>query len=59
MVVPWTLKGTPAVTTRGMVPADMDIIAQCIHLTATDFEASKEKVRTMVEELCARYPLYE
>ena len=51
--------GTPAVTTRGMVPADMDIIAQCIHLTATDFEASKEKVRTMVEELCARYPLYE
>ena len=51
--------GTPAVTTRGMVPADMDIIAQCIHLTATDFEASKEKVRAMVEELCARYPLYE
>ena len=51
--------GTPAVTTRGMVPADMDIIAQCIHLTATDFEASKEKVRTMVAELCARYPLYE
>ncbi|MBR6790207.1 MAG: serine hydroxymethyltransferase [Oscillospiraceae bacterium] len=51
--------GTPAVTTRGMVPADMDIIAECIWLTATDFENSKEKIRTMVEELCARYPLYE
>ena len=51
--------GTPAVTTRGMVPADMDIIAECIHLTATDFDGSKEKVRAMVEELCAKYPLYE
>ncbi len=51
--------GTPAVTTRGMKPADMDIIAQCIYLTATDFEASQEKVRAMVEELCGRYPLYQ
>ena len=51
--------GTPAVTTRGMVPADMDVIAECIYLTATDFDNSKEKIRAMVEELCTKYPLYE
>ena len=27
--------GTPAVTTRGLVEEDMDVIAECIYLTAT------------------------
>ena len=51
--------GTPAVTTRGLVEDDMRTIAECIYLTAKDFEGSKEKVRAMVTEICAKYPLYE
>ena len=51
--------GTPAVTTRGLVEADMAIIAQCMHLTATDFEGQKDNIRQTVEALCARYPLYQ
>ncbi len=51
--------GTPAVTTRGFDTADMDVIAECMYRTATDFEGSLETVRGMVEGLCAKYPLYE
>ena len=51
--------GTPAVTTRGMVPADMETIAEAIYLCATDFEQSADRIRGMVNDLCAKYPLYE
>lgn len=51
--------GTPAVTTRGLNTQDMDIIAECISLAIKDFEASEKKIRGMVTEICARYPLYE
>ncbi len=51
--------GTPAVTTRGLVEADMDVIAECIYLTASDLEANRDKVNAMVADLCAKYPLYE
>ena len=51
--------GTPAVTTRGLLEADMDMIAECIFLTAKDFEGNCEKVRGMVTDLCKKYPLYE
>lgn len=51
--------GTPAVTTRGLKEDDMRVIGECIYLTAKDFESNKEKVRSMVNELCAKYPLYE
>ena len=51
--------GTPAVTTRGLKEDDMRVIGECIYLTAKDFESTKEKVRGMVNELCAKYPLYE
>ena len=51
--------GTPAVTSRGLVPSDMDIIADCIYRTITDFEASADDLRRTVSELCAKYPLYE
>lgn len=51
--------GTPAVTTRGLKEDDMRVIGECIYLTAKDFESNKEKVRGMVIELCAKYPLYE
>lgn len=51
--------GTPAVTSRGMVEDDMDIIAEIISITLTDFEANAEKARQMVKELVGKYPLYE
>ena len=50
--------GTPAVTTRGLNTEDMDTIAQCIAMVVEDFDANADKVREMVDALCAKYPLY-
>ena len=50
--------GTPAVTTRGLNAEDMDVIAQCIAMVVEDFDANADKVREMVNALCAKYPLY-
>lgn len=50
--------GTPAVTTRGLVEDDMKVIGECIYLIAKDFEGNKEKVRSMVTDICNKYPLY-
>ena len=51
--------GTPAITTRGLVEADMGIIAACIADTIRDFDARAESIREQVNALCARYPLYQ
>lgn len=51
--------GTPAVTTRGMGEDDMKVIAECIYLTATDFENKKDEIRNKVLDLMQKYPLYE
>ena len=51
--------GTPAVTTRGMGPAEMKIIADCIADCILDFEAKKADIAARVAELSARFPLYE
>jgi glycine hydroxymethyltransferase len=51
--------GTAAVTTRGLIEADMATIAECMWLTATDYEAKADAVKEMVTSLCAKYPLYE
>ena len=51
--------GTPAVTTRGMGPEEMKIIADCIADCIFDFAAKKEEVAAKVEALSARFPLYE
>lgn len=51
--------GTPAVTSRGMKPEDMAVIAECIYLTASDFENKADEIRAKVEALCDKYPLYE
>lgn len=48
--------GTPAVTTRGMVEEDMDVIAEAIALIIAS-EDNIEKVKGMVAELTAKYPL--
>ncbi|MEG1874593.1 MAG: serine hydroxymethyltransferase [Angelakisella sp.] len=51
--------GTPAVTTRGLVEGDMEVIADCIYKTATAFETEGDNIRAAVDTLCAKYPLYE
>ncbi|MDD2456940.1 MAG: serine hydroxymethyltransferase [Eubacteriales bacterium] len=50
--------GTPAVTSRGMTPADMDEIADLIALTLNDYEGHHEIIRNRVAELVVKYPLY-
>ena len=51
--------GTPAVTTRGMGPAEMAIIADCIADCIFDYEAKKEDVTARVAQLTQRFPLYQ
>ena len=48
--------GTAAVTTRGLKEDDMDMIAECIALVLQS-EDNIEKVKGMVAELTAKYPL--
>ncbi len=50
--------GSPAVTSRGFVEADMDQVAEYISLAATDFEAKADYIRSGVAELTAKYPIY-
>jgi glycine hydroxymethyltransferase len=52
--------GTPAVTTRGMREAEMETIAELITraLTAPADERALAMVRTEVETLCRKFPLY-
>ena len=51
--------GTVAITTRGFVKEDMDVIAECLYLVASDFEKNKETVKAKVKQLTDQYPLYE
>ena len=51
--------GTAAITTRGFVKEDMDAIAECLYLVASDFEKNKETVKAKVKQLTDQYPLYE
>ena len=50
--------GSPAVTSRGFVEADMDKVAQYIAWAATDFAAKADEIRSGVAELTAKYPIY-
>ena len=51
--------GTPAVTTRGMGPDEMKVIADCIADCVFDFANKKDDVARKVEELTKKFPLYE
>lgn len=50
--------GTPAVTSRGFKEPEMELIADFIYDTVTDFENSKERVADDVVSLCKKYPIY-
>ncbi|HWR06838.1 serine hydroxymethyltransferase [Sporomusa sp.] len=52
--------GVPAVTSRGMAEQDMVIIGDIISMTLTKPEDSETqaKARSLVAELCRKYPLY-
>jgi glycine hydroxymethyltransferase len=52
--------GTPAVTTRGMREAEMDLVADYIArvLASPDEDRVLGMVRGEVEQLCRRFPLY-
>lgn len=50
--------GTPAITTRGMNTADMDVIADAIAMLIEDVNANKTKAMELVKTLTSKYPLY-
>jgi glycine hydroxymethyltransferase len=50
--------GTPSVTTRGMGEKDMEIIADCIFNMVNKGASAAEQVKSEVEKLCKKYPLY-
>jgi glycine hydroxymethyltransferase len=52
--------GTPAVTTRGMAEAEMDLIGDLIAraLKAPDADGTLAMIRAEVESLCRKFPLY-
>lgn len=49
--------GTPAVTSRGLVEADMELIAEAIKLAIMD--GKLEEAEAIVKSLTDRYPIYE
>ena len=51
--------GTPAVTSRGLKEADMEKIAECIWLAATDFDGKADYIREEVTKICDAYPIYK
>ena len=51
--------GTAAVTTRGFVEEDMDVVAECISMVIRDFDLYKDAVTAKVATLCEKYPLYQ
>ena len=50
--------GTAAVTTRGLGADEMKQIAQCIAMTARDFEGTSKQVKDIVASICEKFPLY-
>jgi glycine hydroxymethyltransferase len=52
--------GTPAVTTRGMTEREMDVVGELIvrALKTPDDDAALAMVKSEVEALCLKFPLY-
>ena len=51
--------GTPAVTSRGLGPEEMDRLAVLFRLTALSYEEKASFIREEVRAICERYPLYQ
>ncbi|HEY9839713.1 MAG TPA: serine hydroxymethyltransferase, partial [Candidatus Obscuribacterales bacterium] len=53
--------GTPAVTTRGMLEADMRVLADCLAemIREPESEEVRASVSSRVAELCRSHPLYK
>ena len=49
--------GSPAVTSRGLTPADMDRVAGVIAMMLAEGEAKSDEARAVVKELTDKYPL--
>jgi glycine hydroxymethyltransferase len=60
MVASGVRVGTPAVTTRGMREVEMDVIGDLIAraLAAPDDDRTLGTIKTEVERLCRKFPLY-
>ena len=50
--------GTPAITTRGFKPEEMDELADCIYAIASDAEANREDVIRRVKAMTKAHPMY-
>ena len=50
--------GTPAVTSRGFREPEMAEIARWMGMAARDFAGSADQIRSEVDALCARFPIY-
>jgi glycine hydroxymethyltransferase len=53
--------GTPSVTTRGMTPKEMDLIAGMIHevLEKPDDQKVRRDVQKRAKQLCKQFPIYK
>lgn len=51
--------GTAAVTTRGMKPEDMDVIAKAIVMLLNDADSNREVAMKLVKQLTDKYPLHK
>ncbi len=51
--------GTAAVTTRGMMEEDMDIIAEAVRLVVEGAQHNQRQALRLVEQLTEKYPLYD
>jgi len=49
--------GTPAVTSRGMKEADMEIIAEAIAMMLKEGESRSDEAKLLIRSLTDRYPL--
>ena len=50
--------GTAAVTTRGLVESDMELVADCITMAINNFDEDSDKIKNIVSDICNKYPLY-
>ena len=51
--------GTQAVTTRGLMPDDMPLVAEAIKLVVSQDEAKTAEAKEIVKGLTDKYPIYE